>query len=181
MKGTRQMNVYRKHALAGLAATGIVAGALVSGGVAVAATGPAQSPTPTAAASAPGRCSAHGHMNGKWPGHHHGRWHGHNAVVKAITDYLGLSEAQLRGQLESGKSLADVARAQGKSVPGLENTILAAVTSQVNAITGLSAAQKAAVISEVKSHLGEIVNATCQSGMSGHPTGSPMPSTSMSH
>ena len=153
------MNLYRKRALAGLAATGIVAGALAGGGVAVASAGPARPPTPTATASAP----EHGchHMAGRGPGHHHGKWHGHDTIVKAITDYLGVSEAQLHSQLESGKSLADVARAQGKSVSGLENTILAAVTSRVNAITGLTAAQKAEVISEVKSHLSEIVNMTC--------------------
>jgi hypothetical protein len=157
------MNLYRKRALAGLAVTGIVASALAGGGVAVASTGPGQSPTPTATASASGRCGEH-HMEGSGPGHHHGRWSGHHAVIKAIADYLGLSEAQLRSQLESGKSLADVARAQGKSVSGLETTILAAVTTQINAITGLSAAQKAEVISEVKSHLGEIVNKTCLAG-----------------
>ena len=154
------MNLYRKRALAGLAVTGIVAGALAGGGVAVASTRPAQSPTPTATATAPAP--------------------GHGMVVKAIAGYLGLSEAQLRKQLESGKSLADVARAQGKPVSGLENAILAAVTSQVNAITGLSAAQKAELISQVKSHLGEIVNRTWPAGKSGHPAGSPMPGTSMS-
>jgi len=154
------MNLYRKRALAGLAVTGIVAGALAGGGVAVASTGPAQSPTPTATATASGRCGE-GHMEGQWHGHHHGKWSGHHTVIKAIADYLGLSEAQLRSQLESGKSLADVARAQGKSVSGLETTILTAVTTQVNAITGLSAAQKAALISQVRSHLPEIVNMTC--------------------
>jgi hypothetical protein len=149
------MNVYRKRALAGLAVTGIVASALAGGGVAVASTRPAQSPTPTATATAPEheQCE-YGHMHGKWPGH--------SPVVKAIADYLGLSEAQLRNQLESGKSLADVARAQGKPVSGLEQTILASVTTQVNAITGLTAAQKATIISRVKSHLGEIVNMTCK-------------------
>lgn len=167
------MNLYRRRALAGLAATGIVAGALAGGGVAVASTGPAQSPTPTATAPASGRCSGCGHMDHMWPGH--------GTVIKAIADYLGLSETQLRSQLESGKSLADVARAQGKPVSGLENTILAAVTSRVNATTGLSAAQKAAVISRVKSHLGEIVHMTWPSGTGGHPTGSPMPGPSMSH
>ena len=164
------MNPYRKRVLAGLAATGIVAGALAGGGVAVASTSPPPSPTPTATAPASGQCSGYRHM--------HHKWHGHGAIAKAIAGYLGLSEAQLRSQLESGKSLADVARAQGKSVSGLESTILAAVTSQVNALTGLSAAQKAEVISEVKDHLGDIVNATCRSGMGEHPEGSPMPSTS---
>lgn len=154
------MNLYRKRALASLAVTGIAASALAGGGVAVASTRPAQSPTPTATASASASCGEH--MQGKWPGHHHGKWPGHSAAVKAIADYLGVSEAQLRSQLESGKSLADVARAQGKSVSGLEQTVLAVVTTQVNAITGLTAAQKAAVISRVKSHLGEIVNMTCE-------------------
>jgi len=151
------MNLTRKHALAGLAATGIVASALAGGGVAIAATGP--TPTPTATAAAPGWC-------------HHPMPSGHTAM-NDVAGYLGLSQAQLVSQLQSGKSLADVAKAQGKSVPGLEDKILAAVTSRVNAIAGISAAQKAEAIAEVKSHLGVIVNATCppSAPMSPSPTG----------
>jgi hypothetical protein len=155
------MNLTRKHALAGLAAAGIVASALAGGGVAVASTGPGH-PAATATATAPARC-----------GHHmHGKWSGNNPVVTAVSGYLGLSPAQVHSQLESGKSLADIAKAQGKSVPGLETTILTAVTARINTITALSPAQKTAAIADVKSHLGEIVNATCTTGT--HPTSPPM-------
>jgi hypothetical protein len=150
------MNLTRKHALAGLAATGIMAGALAGGGVAVASTGPTPTPTMTATAPAHGyNCS---HMMS-----------GHHTVLTAAAGYLGVSVDHLATQLQSGKSLADVAKAQGKSVSGLESAILTAVTSRVNAITGISAEQKAEVISEVKSHLGDIVTATCT------PTASPSP------
>ena len=40
--------------------------------------------------------------------------------------YLGVSEATLRSDLQSGKSLADVAKSKGKSVSGLEAALLAA-------------------------------------------------------
>jgi hypothetical protein len=41
----------------------------------------------------------------------------------AAADYLGLTDAQLRRKLENGKSLADVARDENKSVDGLERAI----------------------------------------------------------
>jgi hypothetical protein len=91
--------------------------------------------------------------------------------LKAVAGYLGLSQDQLRGKLESGKSLADVAKEQGKPVAGLKDTILAAVTTRIKSANFLSAAQKTALIGDVKSHLGDIVNATCTSG--GAPSGSP--------
>ena len=157
------MKLNRNHVLAGLAATGIVAGTLAGGGVALASTGPAQAlPSPTATASPSGGC-----------GYHHGMWSGQNPVLKAITTYLGVSPETLRSQLESGKSLAGVATAQGKSVDGLETTILTAATARINSFSWLTAAQKAAVIGEVKSHLGDLVNATCKPGM-----GSPSPGSS---
>jgi hypothetical protein len=44
--------------------------------------------------------------------------------LAAAAEYLGLTEAELREQLADGKSLADVAEAQGKPVDGLKDTIL---------------------------------------------------------
>ena len=162
------MNLNRKHALAGLAATGVLAGALAGGGVALASTGPTQTPAATTAAQ-PASSWCHGD-----PGYTDGMWSGQQPVLKAAADYLGVSQAQLQSQLQSGKSLADVATAQGKSVSGLKNAILAAMTSRTNASTRLSAAAKAAMISELKSHLDEMVNATHPSGMGMHRMGSPM-------
>lgn len=158
------MVLNRKHMLAAMAAAGIAVGALAGGGVAFAsAASPAHSPV-TAAATAPASvwrgdgCSA----KGKWS---------HHPVPKPVADYLGLSQAQVGSELQSGKSLADVARAQGKPVSGLKNTILATVTSQVNASSKLSSAQKAKVISDVKSDLDAIVNMTCRHGMVSHKMG----------
>ncbi len=82
---------------------------------------------------------------------------GQQPVLTAAANYLGVSQTQLLSQLQSGKSLAD---AQGKSVAGLKDAILAAMTSRINASTRLSAAQKTEMISEVKSNLDVIVNRT---------------------
>jgi len=49
----------------------------------------------------------------------HGFRHHGLPGLSTAAKYLGLSEAQLRAKLESGKSLADVAKAQDKSVSGL--------------------------------------------------------------
>ena len=44
----------------------------------------------------------------------HGMWSGQQPVMTAAADYLGLSLTQLRTQLQSGKSLADIARSAGQ-------------------------------------------------------------------
>ena len=155
------MVLNRERILASMAAAGIAVGALAGGGVAFAsAASPAHSPV-TATAPAPASVwRGGGCAKGKM-------W----SVPKPVADYLGLSQAKVGSELQSGKSLADVARAQGKPVSGLKSTILATVTSQVNASTKLSPAQKVKVIGEVKSHLDAIVNATCKHGMGSHDMG----------
>jgi hypothetical protein len=45
--------------------------------------------------------------------------------------YLGLTQEQLLTQLRDGKSLADIAKAQGKSVDGLKQAILSALTADL--------------------------------------------------
>jgi hypothetical protein len=147
------LNLNRKRVLAGLVATGIAAGVLSGGGVAFASSAPAPAPAMTTA-TAP--ASGRGNMGGTWSGG--------QTAAQAAAGYLGLSQAQLSSQLQSGKSLAAVAKAQGKPVSGLENAILAAMTSQINASTGPSAAQKTAMISKVKNQLGAVVNMTYPSG-----------------
>jgi hypothetical protein len=53
-------------------------------------------------------------------GHHgHGPGIGHFGVLKDAAAYVGLTEAELRAALGEGKSLANVARDEGKSVNGL--------------------------------------------------------------
>jgi hypothetical protein len=160
------MVLNRKRILAAMATAGIAVGAQAYLGVASAsAASPARLPaTATATATVSvGRPVGCGHTGGMWSGH--------DPVIKATADYLGLSQAKLGSELQSGKSLADVARAQGKPVSGLKSTILGAVTSWINASSKLSAGQKTAAIGQVKSHLDAIVNVTCRSGMGMHHTG----------
>ena len=146
------MKLTRKHVVTGIAATGLLAGALTAGGAALASTGSA--PTSAISASAtPSYGPGTGNCGGMY-----GMWSGQHPVMTAAADYLGLSLTQLRTQLQSGKSLADIAVAQGKSVSGLKDAILAAMTSRINADTALTAQQRAAVISRVESHLDTMVN-----------------------
>ena len=104
---------------------------------------------------------------------------GQQPVMTAAADYLGLSLTQLRTQLHPGTSLADIATAQGKPVSGLKDAILAAMTSRINANTALTAQQKAAMISQVKSHLDTMINMDMDhlpgTGMGWHMTGTGSP------
>jgi hypothetical protein len=146
------MKLTRKHVVTGLAAAGLMAGALAAGGVALASTGSA--PASVASASA---TSSYGPGTGNCGGRY-GMQAGQQPVMTAAADYLGLSLTQLRTQLHPGTSLADIAEAQGKPVSGLKDAILAAMTSRINANTALTAQQKAAMISQVTSRLDAMIN-----------------------
>lgn len=54
-------------------------------------------------------------------------------LLPVAATYLGLTPEALRGELRSGKSLAQVATAKGKSVDGLESALLNALRSRVEA------------------------------------------------
>lgn len=45
--------------------------------------------------------------------------------LESAAEYLGLSEAELQERLRDGQSLAEIAKAEGKSVEGLEQALLA--------------------------------------------------------
>jgi hypothetical protein len=57
-------------------------------------------------------------------GHHGPGGHGFRHFA-AAAEFLGLTEAELRTQLESGKTMAQVAQAQGKTVAGLVAALVA--------------------------------------------------------
>jgi AraC-like DNA-binding protein len=50
---------------------------------------------------------------------------GPDHFLSTAADYLGLTQAQLRTQLNSGKTLAQIAKARGKSVEGLVDKLVA--------------------------------------------------------
>ena len=168
------MKLTRKHVVTGLAAAGLLTGALTAGGVALASTGSAPT-SATSASATPSYGPGTGNCGGIY-----GMWSGQQPVMTAAADYLGLSLTQLRTQLHTGTSLADIAAAQGKPVSGLKDAILATMTSRINADTALTAQQRTAMINQVKSHLDTMINMDMDhlpgTGMGSHmtETGSPM-------
>lgn len=167
------MKLTRRHMVTGIAAAGLMTGGLVAGGAALASAGP----TPAAAAAAaatPSYGPGSGHC-----GAGSGMQAGQQPVMQAAAGYLGLSLDQLRTQMHAGKSMADLARAQGKPVSGLKNAMLAAMTSRINANTALTAQQKTALISQAKSHLDAMINMDRDqmpgTGMGSHMTGTGSP------
>ena len=90
-------------------------------------------------------------------GHRHGR----RGIFKAAADYLGLTPTQLFQQLRAGNSLADVAKAQGKTVDGLEQAILAAAKTRLDqavANNRITAAQEQNALDRLKGRLDTLVN-----------------------
>ena len=81
--------------------------------------------------------------------------------------YLGLKEAQLRTKLEGGKSLAQVAHDQGKSVDGLIATLVAAAKKKLDGAVSagrITKAQEDEMLSGLKDRIGNLVNATGPEG-----------------
>ena len=108
-------------------------------------------------------------------GHHgHGLgFHGPELFGAAAT-FLGVTEAELRTQLEAGKSLADVAKAQNKDVAGLKAALKAEITKQLDQAVKdghLTQAQKTEMLAKIDARLDEIVNNTGPKGGPGrrHP------------
>ena len=83
-------------------------------------------------------------------------------ALDAAATYLGLTNAQLLQQLSSGKSLADVAGAQHKSVSGLEQAMTAAAKTKLDKLVAyktITAAQEQKLLSRLSARIDEQVNA----------------------
>jgi polyhydroxyalkanoate synthesis regulator phasin len=86
---------------------------------------------------------------------------GHFRDLDAAAAYLGLTEAELQAQLEAGKTLAQVATAQGKSVDGLVDALVASAKKHLDdavAAGRLTQAQEAQVLSDLKQRITDRVN-----------------------
>ena len=105
-----------------------------------------------------------GPRGGGGPGFGHGGPGFHAGFgLDAAASYLGLSEDALRTQLQSGKSLADVAKAQNKDVAGLKAAMKTALTKRFDqAVTDkqLTAAQRTKILAEVDERLDDLINGT---------------------
>jgi hypothetical protein len=88
---------------------------------------------------------------------------GFGADTAAAAKYLGLDESALRDKLRKGQSLADVAKAQNKDVQGLEDAIVASQKARLDEAVSdkkLTQSQADDILAKLKSHVGDLVNAT---------------------
>ena len=77
----------------------------------------------------------------------------HLGPLSAAATYLGVTTDELRTRLQAGKSLADVATAQGKSVSGLEDALLANLKTDLDAdvATGrITSGREAEILADAK-------------------------------
>jgi len=96
-------------------------------------------------------------------GLHRGFGHFGFGGLEAAAGYIGITEAQLRTELEGGKSLAQVATAHGKSVDGLVNTLLADAKSKLDdAVSAgrLTTSQETEMLNGLKDRITNKVNST---------------------
>ena len=92
----------------------------------------------------------------------HARFGAHDHL-SAAADYLGLTVPQLFQRLANGQSLADVAKAQHKSVDGLKKAIVDGAKKDLDQAVKsgfLTQSQAKDALSELQSRIDDIVNGT---------------------
>src|SRR5262245_11247390 len=108
----------------------------------------------------PGGLDRHGFGPGG-PGGRHG---GIAGGLDAAATYLGVTEDQLRTDLQNGKTLADVAKAtQGKSVDGLVSAMVDAATTKLDAAVkagNLTQSQADRLKTDLEAHVTDMVTGT---------------------
>jgi hypothetical protein len=81
--------------------------------------------------------------------------------LDAAASYLGLTDAELRERLESGKTLAQVAKDQGKSVDGLVQALVDAAKKRLDAAVSagrLTKEHEDSILTELKQRITDFVN-----------------------
>ncbi len=100
---------------------------------------------------------------GHGPGGHHGG-HGHGNALAAAATYLGISQSALLTQLQSGKTLAQVAESMsGKSTVGLVAALVAAEKAELAAAVQageLTQAQADQIATGLQARVTALVNGT---------------------
>jgi hypothetical protein len=90
--------------------------------------------------------------------HFHGPFH---AKLEAAAEYLGMTQAQLEEALEDGKTLAQVAKDQGKSVDGLVDALVEGAEQKLqDAVEAgrLTEAEKSEMLEGLRDRITDLVN-----------------------
>jgi hypothetical protein len=106
---------------------------------------------------------------------------GPGGALDAAATALGLQRADLVAKLRAGKSIADVAKDQGKSLDDVKQAITAGVTKELDQAVAdkkLTDAQRTDMLKELSDHLDDLVNRTPPAGgprfdKRGHAAGAP--------
>jgi hypothetical protein len=161
------MTINRRSIVLGLT-VGLLAGG-TGGALAATTTGSAKSGRSATATTRTGNHAWGGYGYGPgWSGYR--AWGGvgesggvnfGRATTNAAAAYLDLTTTEVKSRLRSGKTLADLAITQHKSVSGLENAIIAAITNSVQSDSALTAGQKATLTADAKARIDSIVENTC--------------------
>jgi hypothetical protein len=81
--------------------------------------------------------------------------------LDAAAGYLGVTDDQLRTQLENGKTLAEIAKAQNKSVDGLVDAIVADAKQHLDAAVKagrITQKQEDSILRDIKTRTTDFVN-----------------------
>jgi hypothetical protein len=107
-------------------------------------------------------------VNGRFPeppapgfGFRHGGPGPFHAKLEAAARYLGMTQAELREALQGDKTLAQVARDQGKSVDGLVEVLVAGAEEKLDRAVDqghLTEAQKREMLSGLRERITDLVN-----------------------
>jgi hypothetical protein len=82
-------------------------------------------------------------------------------ALDGAADYLGLTEAELHERLRDGQTLAEIARAEGKSVDGLEQALVASGKKKLDQAVedgSITAAQRDELLERLESKINALVN-----------------------
>ncbi|MFN2470417.1 MAG: hypothetical protein ABR583_05395 [Gaiellaceae bacterium] len=97
---------------------------------------------------------------------------GHHAGLAAAATYLGMTEAELRTALESGKTLAELAKARDKTVDGLVGAMVDDARAELDAAVNagrLTEEQRDRIAGDLEEHITALVNGD----LPAHPSGPP--------
>jgi hypothetical protein len=88
---------------------------------------------------------------------------GPRGEIAAAAEYLGMTEQRLFAALRRGKSLANLASAQGKSADGLKAALKAALTARLDAAVKagrLTGAERTRIEADLDGRLDDLINGT---------------------
>lgn len=112
---------------------------------------------------------------GVGPGHGH---RGHHGFVdfEAAAAFVGVEETELRERLRDGETLAEIARAEGKTPAGLVDALVAAATADLAEKVEqgrLTDAQRDAILEDLESRIDDVVSGEFTFGFRGPHGGAP--------